>query len=68
MFISTMGESKPQLSMTLLREIVLNEEQQQALGRYFRKGGNFVGVHSAACCLYKNEDYRKVVGGEIEPL
>ena len=50
----------------MLREIVLNEEQQEALGRYFRKGGNFIGVHSAACCLYKNEDYGKVVGGETE--
>lgn len=42
---------------------VLDVEQREAMARYFRNGGGYVGVHSASACLYEDEVYDKVVGG-----
>jgi len=41
---------------------VLNDEQQAAFERYIRKGGGFVGVHSASDTEYDWPWYTKMVG------
>jgi type 1 glutamine amidotransferase len=43
--------------------IVLSKEQHEAFRDYIRKGGNYIGVHSAACASYSSSDYGKLVGG-----
>lgn len=42
---------------------VLDAEQREAMARYLRNGGGYVGVHSASACLYEDKVYEKVVGG-----
>ncbi|CAE6491828.1 unnamed protein product [Rhizoctonia solani] len=41
---------------------VLDEGGKQAFQRYLNKGGNYVGVHGAAACLYDTSFYVKEVG------
>ncbi len=41
---------------------VLNDEQQQVLQRYIRRGGGFVGVHSAADTEHDWPWYNRMLG------
>lgn len=42
---------------------VFNEEQQEALKKYLRNGGGFVGIHGASDTEHDWEWYGKLVGG-----
>jgi len=42
--------------------VVLDDEGKTAFQNYLKKGGNFVGVHSAADTLYNTEFYGQTVG------
>ncbi|EUC61109.1 trehalose utilization protein [Rhizoctonia solani AG-3 Rhs1AP] len=47
-------------------EEVLDESGKQAFQKYLNKGGNYVGVHGAAACLYNTTFYKKEVGALID--
>lgn len=49
-----------------LTGVVLNAPQQKAMHDYFRKGGNYVGVHSASACLYDDKVYEEAVGAHFD--
>jgi len=45
---------------------ILGEEQQHAMEGYIRKGGGFVGIHSATDCEYGWPWYVKLVGASFD--
>lgn len=45
---------------------VLGEKQKLALQNFMKKGGGFVGVHSATDCEYNWPWYVKMIGGNFE--
>lgn len=45
---------------------VLDDNGKAALQRYFNKGGNFIGVHSAADCLRTTEFFNKQLGAHFD--
>ncbi|BEI81034.1 hypothetical protein CcaverHIS002_0201940 [Cutaneotrichosporon cavernicola] len=47
-------------------EEVLNGPQQDAMARYLRSGGVYVGVHSASACLYNDTVYLQAVGAYFD--